>query len=144
MTSQYARHNQRPSRLNLVSLLITVGGVAAIYGVVRFGPALYTRWEVKRVLDDACAHMYKLRNLQPNDHQVALNKLHAAVVKEITNLGVTDPEMTVEFDDTTEPPMLYARAAYSVVVSHPWGGEPTVLEMHPAAAMDGTPPDWDK
>jgi hypothetical protein len=132
-------YQKGPRKINPVSVLIVAGLVFAVYASVRFLPPYWTSWQVKEKLRDACAAMYQMRNYDASIKTAELQKLQDKVLGDIKQLGVEDPEASVELDDS-DPAWAIARADYRVTVTHPMG-KPTVMHFTPEAKLDMTPSD---
>jgi hypothetical protein len=123
-----------PSKFNPVSLLLLAGLGFGIYSLVRFGPPYWTQWQYKESLRSACATLYQMRAYEPEQKNEQMQKLTNKLLADLKNLGIDDPEATVELDDS-QPGQLIARASYHITVTHPVG-RPTVMHFTPEARMD--------
>ncbi len=137
-----ARFGKGPRKLNVVSILIFLGVAFGGYCAVRLGPPYWTQWQLKEVLRDGCTKMYQAKKYNQEARRHEYEKLQDRIHKAMLELGIDDPEATVELDDE-DPDWVVVRASYDVVVSHPVG-QPTVMHFNPEAKMDARPVDWDK
>jgi hypothetical protein len=131
-----------PRKLNLVSFLFLVGAAFAVYAGVRFSPPYWTQWQLKEAMRDACSKMYSMQKHTADSKDKEMHELEEKLHKAIRDLGIDDPEATVELDDS-DPEWNVVRASYTITVNHPIG-KPTVMHFAPEVKMDTKPVDWDK
>jgi len=129
-----------PRSFNIVSFVLLLMMAGGGYWVWKFFPVYFTAWEVDHVLADGASASYKVSRQGEPLRSKSKQELIERMRKQVVELGVTDPEMTVdlEFDGETAN----VTCDYTVVVNHPVGDKVTVMEMHRAATADIKRVDW--
>ena len=117
-----------PSRLNWVSVLMTLLLAAAGYGGWKFFPVYMTSWQVDHALGDACAEAFHVDAFAEPQRSERLRAIEEKTQQRVAALGITDPELTlhVEIADGA----VAATCDYRVVVEHPWVNRQTIVPMH--------------
>jgi hypothetical protein len=126
-----------PRKVNVVSILFYGAIIFGIYAGVRFLPPYWTQWQVKEKLRDACAAMYQMQKYEPAVKATEMQKLQDRIYNDVKGMGIEDPDMLVELDDSVEG-WVIARSSYRVTVTHPVG-KPTIMHFTPEARMDTAP-----
>jgi len=118
---------KQPRKLNFVSMLFLLAGLAGVYSLIQFGPPYWRKWKVKEVLSEAANKVYPKRM---NTDGEFVRQTEKVTVREIRAAGVEDPGLRVEI--RLEPRVrITALAEYDEVIRHPLVGKSTTLHFRP-------------
>ena len=92
----YDKYVGKPRNINTVSIGLTLLTVAAIYFGWKFGRVYWQAHQVDNAMDKI---KYEAAELNPNDDDERGDQLLRRVTKEVTGLGVDDPNLAIYFDD---------------------------------------------
>lgn len=132
-----------PRRLNFVTFLLLVSVAAGGYAVWKFFPVYFTAWQVDHLLADGGARAYKISRLQEPARSRNKEDLIADIRGKVVELGVVDPEMTVNLDFVGQE-RVDVRCDYRAVVVHPYVDRYTIVQMHRTASTSLTRPSWEQ
>lgn len=131
-----------PRSFNFFTVFLILAFAAAGYGVWKYFPVYFMAWQVDHVLADGGARSYKFcRQTEPGraqQKQALADDLRAKVMQ----LGVVDPELTVNVEWVGNAERVEVTADYRAVILHP-GGRFTVLPFHRKSSTDLSRPVWD-
>ena len=129
---------KRPRRFNLVSFLLIVVGIAAIYSLIQFGPPYWRKWKVKETLSTSAARLYpKHRMVVAGTANEFVEKVRKDTAEALRKDGVEDSGMRVNISVTAAE--IVVSADYREHIRHPLVGKSTTLQFHPRAAVAVTP-----
>ncbi|HEY2747372.1 MAG TPA: hypothetical protein VGL86_22270 [Polyangia bacterium] len=132
----------QPRRLNVVTFIMILMGLAAGYWVWRFFPVYFDGWSADHVLKEAATATYKLNRLSEPERSKELKKLvDKAVVDIRKQANVTDPDLVVNLD--IDGNNVAVSADYSVVVTHPLITRTTTLHFHKSETADIKRVNWE-
>jgi hypothetical protein len=121
---------KRPKKLNLVSLLLALLGLALLYAGVMAGPCYWRRWQVKRVLDDTAMKIYRFRR---DPHGATFENARSRAAEQIRGLGVRDPSLRIFIEQS--PSEIRVGAEYRELIQHPLVDKVTTLNFKPEARV---------
>src|SRR4051812_20824986 len=129
-----------PKSFNIVSLLLLLGVAGAGYWVWKYFPRYFEAFQVDHIIADGASRSYKIRQMREPMQTRHKEALIEEMRKKIVELGVQDPEMTVEieFEDET----VTVTCDYSTTVQHALKDKITVLSMHRVSTKDIKKVDW--
>jgi hypothetical protein len=114
----------KPSRLNLVSVVFFLLLAGAAYGAIQFGPPYYRRWKAAGVLSESVSKYYADR-LKPGDEgQIRVRTELLAKLKEV---GIADPAVQTSFRKAQTAVSI--DVTYHEVVKHWFVDKTTTLEF---------------
>jgi hypothetical protein len=132
----------QPRRLNSVTIVMLLMGLAAGYWLWRFFPAYFDGWTVDHLLKEAASSTYKLNRLQEpgrtKELKALVDKTREDIVKKA---NVTDPDLEVNLD--IDGDNCAVSADYHVVVTHPGVTTTTNLHFHKVEKADIKKVNWD-
>lgn len=132
----------QPRRLNSVTLVMLLCGLAAGYWLWRFFPAYFDGWTVDHLLKEAASKTYRLNRLNEPERTKQLKELvdqtRASIIKQA---NVTDPDLGVNLE--IEGDKCAISADYLVVVTHPVGNHTTTLHFHKTEQADIKKVQWE-
>ena len=132
----------QPRRLNTVTFVMILMGLAAVYWVWRFFPAYFDGWNVDHTLKEAASETYKLNRMQEPERAKLLKALVDRTLASIRTQGnVTDPDLTVNLD--IDGDKVAVTADYQVVVTHPGITKTTTLHFHKTETADIKKVNWE-
>jgi len=132
----------QPRRLNLVSGIMILMGLAAGYWVWRFFPAYFDGWTVDHLLKEGASKTYRLNSLNEPERTKQLKELVDKVRADIQKQGnVTDPDLVVSLD--LEGNNVAIGAEYSVIITHPLIRNTTTLHFHKKESADIKRVNWE-
>ena len=135
--------SQGPGKFNFVTLVILVALAGAGYWTWKYFPVYFTAWQVDNVLGDGANRSYKIVRMQEPIKSQTKKDLVDEMRKKIVELGVTDPEMTVDLQ--MEDERADVTCDYSVTIEHVYPKDKvSVLQMHRVATADLKKVNWDK
>ena len=108
----------QPRRLNVVSFIMILMGLAAGYWVWRFFPAYFDGWTVDHLLKEGASKTYRLNSLNEPERTKQLKELVDKVRADIQKQGnVTDPDLLVSLDLEADDdfPSLHERSEIAVI-----------------------------
>jgi hypothetical protein len=132
----------QPRRLNSVTFMMILIGLAAGYCVWRFFPAYFDGWSVDHLLKEAASATYNLNRRQEPERtkelKALVDKTRADIIKQA---NVTDPDLAVNLD--IDGSNVAVSADYSVVVTHPLTTHTTTLHFHKSESADIKKVNWE-
>jgi hypothetical protein len=132
----------QPRRLNTVTIVMILLGLAAGYWVWRFFPAYFDGWSVDHLLKEAASKTYRLNMLGEPERskqlKILVDKVHDDIVKQAS---VTDPDLVVNLD--LEGNNVAVSADYNVVITHPLVTRTTTLHFHKSESADVKRVNWE-
>ena len=131
---------KKPRGLNAVSILLYLGAAAAIYWGVQYGPPHYRKWKAKGILGDSTAAYYAQRRMEGAAEGEFLANLRRRTESKFRELGVTDPNLRIQF--TKSATHVGASAEYQELVKHPLVNKTSVLLFNPTVSMEITQSPW--
>jgi len=132
----------QPRRLNSVTAIMILMGLAAGYWVWRFFPVYFDGWSVDHLLKEAASSTYRLNRLNEPERTKQLKELVDKTRGDIIKQGnVTDPDLTVNLD--IDGNNVAVSADYNVVVTHPLTSKTTTLHFHKSEAADIKKVTWE-
>lgn len=132
----------QPRRLNSVTFIMILMGLAAGYWVWRFFPAYFDGWTVDHLLLEAANASYKLSRLNEPDRSKALKDLVDKTRNDIIKqANVTDPDLSVNLD--LEGDKVAVTADYNVIITHPIIEKTTTLRFHRVETADVKRVNWE-
>ena len=132
----------QPRRLNAVTFVMILMGLAAGYWVWRFFPAYFDGWNVDHVLKEAASKTYRLNRLSEPGRTRALKQLVDKTREDIAKQGsVTDPDLAVNLD--IDGDKVSISAEYSVEITHPMTTKTTLLHFHKSEMADIKKVKWE-
>lgn len=123
---------KRPSKINVVSILITLILLSGLYALIQFGPPYWRKWKVKEVLSSSASQAFKLRR-QPSEE--VLSKIKEDTAQKIRAAGVDDPSVRVIIDVNEQQATV--RAEYREQINHPLVKKTTTLTFRPYSTAKG-------
>ena len=118
----------QPRRLNAVTIIMILMGLAAGYWVWRFFPAYFDGWNVDHLLKEAASKTYRLNRMQEPERGKELKTLVDKTLADIRTQGnVTDPDLSVTLD--IDGNKVAVTAEYNVVITHPGITKTTTLHF---------------
>jgi hypothetical protein len=134
----------QPRRLNAVTVLMLLVGLAAGYWVWRFFPAYFDAWSVDHLLSEAASATYRLNRLNEPERgkqlQALLDKTRADIVKQG---NITDPDLAIHLDIDPAGSNVSLSADYNVVITHPLVSRTTTLHFHRSEKADIKKVNWE-
>ncbi|MGZ3405100.1 MAG: hypothetical protein ACXVAN_01565 [Polyangia bacterium] len=132
----------QPRRLNTVTFVMILMGLAAGYWVWRFFPAYFDGWNVDHLLKEAASKTYRLNRMQEPERTKELTKLVDKTRADIIKQGnVTDPELSVNLD--IQENNVAMTADYHVEITHPMITRTTTLHFHKTETADIKKVNWE-
>ncbi|MGZ3441900.1 MAG: hypothetical protein ACXVDD_20410 [Polyangia bacterium] len=132
----------QPRRLNTVTVIMILMGLAAGYWVWRFFPAYFDAWTVDHLLKEAASTTYRLNRLNEPERTKQLKALVDKTRSDIMKQGnVTDPELQVNLD--IDGNTVAVSADYSVEITHPMITRTTALHFHRSENADIKKVNWE-
>ncbi|MDB4970755.1 MAG: hypothetical protein JWN44_6444 [Myxococcales bacterium] len=132
----------QPRRLNALTAVMILCGLAAGYWMWRFFPAYFDGFTVDHVLRETASATYKLSRLGEPERSKQLKILLDKARIDIIKLGnVTDPELTVNLD--LEGVNVTVSADYTVPITHPVINKTTMLHFHKVEIADVKKVQWE-
>jgi hypothetical protein len=134
----------QPRRLNAVTFVMILMGLAAGYWVWRFFPVYFDGWNVDHLLKEAASKTYRLNRMQEPERSKELKTLVDKTLAEIRKQGnVTDPELSVSLDVDPEGKNAAVTADYHVEITHPGITQTTILHFHKTESADIKKVKWE-
>ncbi len=132
----------QPRRLNSVTVIMLLCGLAAGYWLWRFFPAYFDGWTVDHLLKEAASKTYRLNRLQEPERtkelKALVEKTRSDIIKQA---NVTDPDLEVNLE--IEGNNCAVSADYIVIVTHPMTTTTTKLHFHKSEKADIKKVDWE-
>jgi hypothetical protein len=130
---------KKPRRFNLVSFLLIVAAIAAIYCVFQFGPPYWRKWKVKEVLSNNASRLYPKRLLVvAGTANELVEEIRKRTADDLRSAGVEDPGLRVNI--TVANGQIVVSADYRERIRHPFVGKSTTLRFHPRAEVQMSAP----
>ena len=104
---------KKPGRLNVVSFLFLVAGIAGLYWAVQFGPAYYRRWQAAGVVSDIGNKLYAARMRGPESDAA----LRQELATRLGELGIDETTVQPAIQKSTTAVDL--TVTYREVIRHP-------------------------
>ena len=123
---------KRPSKINFVSVIVTLILLSGLYSLIQFGPPYWRKWKVKEILSSSASQAFKRRR-QPDEE--VLNKIREDTVREIHAAGVDDPSVRVTVDINEQQATVTAE--YRERINHPLVKKTTTLTFRPHSTAKG-------
>ena len=119
----------KPSRVNVVSVLLLLIVAGGIYAGVKFIPVYWQGKTVDRELDELRLRAIDFPRFAEDQRHRAGDDIVATAVAKLHELGIEDqPDQPVQVWFTPEYDQLHAR--YQIIVTHPGNViKPTVMTM---------------
>ncbi len=132
----------QPRRLNVVTFVMLLMGLAAGYWVWRFFPSYFDGWTVDHLLKEAASSTYRINRFSEPDRTKQLKALVDKTLSDIRKqANVTDPDLVVNLD--IDGNNVAVSADYSVVITHPLITHTTTLHFHRSEAADIKKVNWE-
>jgi hypothetical protein len=132
----------QPRRLNAVTFVMILIGLAAGYWVWRFFPAYFDGWNVDHTLKEAASETYKLNRMQEPERTKVLKELVDRTLANIRKQGsVTDPDLSVNLD--IDGDKVAVTADYHVEITHPLITRTTMLHFHKTETANIKKVNWE-
>jgi hypothetical protein len=126
---------QKPSRINLVSVLLLLCLLAAGYALYQFGPPYYRRWKATTVLSETVNKIYPKRGATGQTESELYDGLRKEVEQKLRDLGIPS-ELKIEFrKDKVE---IAGTLEYTETVNHWFVNKSTVLRFYLQHSMSAT------
>jgi hypothetical protein len=126
--TQYLQH-KAPRRINLVTIFFFLAGVAAVYAAWKFVPPYWTRYKVDSVLGDLAAEATNFHQFDSHARSTVEKRVVDRGLERLYELGLEDhPGQPVDIGITSDLDAIYAR--WRVIVNHPFGVKPTILDFY--------------
>jgi hypothetical protein len=132
----------QPRRLNTVTIIMILMGLAAGYWIWRFFPAYFDGWNVDHLLKESASKTYRLSRLQEPERTKQLTVLVDKTRADIMKQGnVTDPDLSVNLN--LEGDDVAVSADYNVVITHPLVTRTTTIHFHKSETADIKKVKWE-
>jgi hypothetical protein len=132
----------QPRRLNTVTVVMILMGLAAGYWVWRFFPFYFDGWSVDHLLKEAASKTYRINMIPEPGRSTQLKALVDKVREDIIKqANVTDPDLVVNVD--LEGNNAAVSADYNVIVTHPLITKTTTLHFHKTETADIKRVNWE-
>ena len=132
----------QPRRLNTVTFIMLLMGLAAGYWIWRFFPAYFDGWSVDHLLKEAASKTYRLNRLHEPERSKELKVMLDKTREEIMKQGnITDPDLVVNLD--IEGDKVAVTADYNVVITHVVTAHTTTLHFHKSETADIKKVNWE-
>jgi hypothetical protein len=132
----------QPRRLNVVTFIMILMGLAAGYWVWRFFPAYFDGWNVDHLLKEASSKTYRLNRMQEPERGKELKALVDKTLADIRKqANVTDPDLAVNLD--IDGDNVAVTADYHVEITHPMTTRTTTLHFHKTETANIKKVNWE-
>ncbi len=119
----------QPRRLNSVTIVMLLGGLAAGYWLWRYFPVYFDGWTVDHILKETASSTYKLARMGEPQRTTSLKALLDKARNDIiTQANVHDPELDVHLD--LDGDIATVSADYTVTITHPLFDKQSKLHFH--------------
>ncbi len=119
----------QPRRINSVTVVMLLGGLAAGYWLWRYFPAYFDGWTVDHILKETASATYKLARMGEPQRTTSLKALLDKARNDIiAKANVHDPELDVHLD--LDGDIATVSADYSVTITHPLLDKRSTLHFH--------------
>jgi hypothetical protein len=119
------RYN-RPRRLNLVSFVFLLAGLASLYGLFKFGPPYYRRWKAAGVVSDLANKLYAERR-RPDETSL-ISDFQKELRDRFRDIGIDESMVQPEFQRSLSRVRVQVR--YLEIIRHPLVNKTTTLEFN--------------